>query len=235
MTELLSTKEVAEFLKVNEKMIYSLISEKALPATKLTGKWCFPKHLVEQWIEANTINYPQAAAKLPPYHGLLIITGSNDPLLEKTISLFNTQYTDHAAVFGNMGSMGGLRALKRGICHMASSHLLQEDDEDYNFEFANQELEMIPAVVNFCRREQGILVAKGNPKNISSVNDLGQPGITIVNRPLGTGTRLLFDRELKKAGLNGERIKGYHNDLSRHTDLGLEILLGIRVWALGFI
>ena len=107
---------------------------------------------------------------------------------------------------------------------MASSHLLQEDEEEYNFEFANQELEMIPAVVNFCKREQGLLVAKGNPKNISSVNDLGQPGITIVNRPLGTGTRLLFDRELKKAGLNGERIEGYRNDLSRHTDLGLEIL-----------
>ena len=54
MTILLSTKEVAEFLNVNEKMVYTLVSEKNLPASKVTGKWLFPKHLVEQWIETNT-------------------------------------------------------------------------------------------------------------------------------------------------------------------------------------
>jgi len=59
MKTLLSTKEVAQFLDVNEKMIYSLVSEKGLPATKVKGKWLFPKHLVEQWIEVNTINYPR--------------------------------------------------------------------------------------------------------------------------------------------------------------------------------
>jgi len=57
MDELFSTKEVARFLNINEKMVYALVSEKGLPATKVTGKWLFPKHLVEQWIEAKTINY----------------------------------------------------------------------------------------------------------------------------------------------------------------------------------
>ena len=74
MKKLLSTKEVAQFLDVNEKMVYSLVAEKGLPATKITGKWLFPRHLVEQWIEANTINYPKPSTSLPPYHGLLIIT-----------------------------------------------------------------------------------------------------------------------------------------------------------------
>jgi excisionase family DNA binding protein len=87
MNPLLSTKEVSQLLNVNEKMVYMLVSEKGLPATKITGKWLFPRHLVEQWIETNTINYPESATHLPPYQGLLIITGSNDPLLEKTISL----------------------------------------------------------------------------------------------------------------------------------------------------
>jgi len=226
MQKLLSTKEVAEFINVNEKMVYSLVSEKGLPATKITGKWLFPKHLVEQWVEANTINYPDNVDRLPPYDGLLIITGSNDPLLDRAIAIFNSQNSDQLAVFGNLGSMGGLKALRQGLCHIASSHLLQDDESEYNFDFAFKELDDMPAVVNFCRREQGILVPKGNPKNIATVADLGRPGIKIVNRSLSTGTRLLLDKELEKIGINGEKIEGYATEASRHLDVGLEILSG---------
>ncbi|MGD9289570.1 MAG: helix-turn-helix transcriptional regulator [Desulfobacterales bacterium] len=226
MKKLLSTKEVAHFLNVNEKMVYSLVSEKGMPATKITGKWLFPKHLVEQWVEANTINYPDNGVPLPPYDGLLIITGSNDPLLDRTISLFNGHYPEQLAVFGNLGSMGGLSALRNNLCHIASSHLLQEDESEYNFDFAFKELDQMPAIVNFCRREQGILVGKGNPKKISSIADLAQAGITMVNRSLSTGTRLLLDKELKKANIKGEKIKGYTHEVSRHLDVGLEVLAG---------
>lgn len=223
---MLNTKQVAEFLDINEKMVYSLINEKGLPATKVTGKWLFPRHLVEQWLEGQTINYPRSENPLPPYHGLLIISGSNDILLDRTISLFNKQYPDHAAVFGNMGSLGGLRALKRNLCHVASSHLLQEDEKEYNFDFANEELGQVPAIVNFCRREQGILIEKKNPKGISSIKDLAKEGVKIVNRSVGTGTRLLLDGELKKAGIDVKRIEGYDNELQRHLDVGLEVLSG---------
>ena len=207
-------------------MVYSLVSEKGLPATKITGKWLFPKHLVEQWVEANTINFPDNGVPFPPYDGLLIITGSNDPLLDRAISLFNSHYPDQVAVFGNLGSMGGLSALRKNLCHIASSHLLQENESEYNFDFAFKELDQMPAVVNFCRREQGILVQKNNPKKISSVADLAKAGIKIVNRSLSTGTRLLLDRELKKAGLSGEKIEGYANEVFRHLDVGLEVLSG---------
>ncbi len=226
MKNLFSTKEVAEFLGVNEKMVYTLVSEKGLPATKVTGKWLFPKHLVAQWIETNIINYPEAITHLPPYHGLLILTGSNDPLLDRTISLYNSHHPEHVAVFGNMGSMGGLRALRQNLCHIATSHLLQNNEEEYNFDFAVKELDKMPAVVNFCRREQGLLVPKGNPEKIKSVVDISRHGLKIVNRPLGTGTRLLFDRELKKAGIKGGKIAGYHHELSRHLDVGIEVLSG---------
>jgi len=226
MKRLMSTREVAKFLDVNEKMVYSLVSEKGLPATKVTGKWLFPRHLVDQWIEAHTINYPESAVHLPSYQGLLVITGSNDPLLDKAISVFNILHADHVAVFGNLGSMGGLQALRRGLCHIATSHLLQDNEDEYNFDFAVKELDKMPAVVNFCRREQGLLVQKGNPRKISSVADFGQSGITIVNRALGTGTRLLLDRELKKAGIKGEQVTGYTTEVQRHLDVGLEILSG---------
>lgn len=226
MAQLLSTKEIAQKLGVNEKMVYTLISEKSLPATKITGKWLFPLHLVEEWIETHTINYPKPSRQLPPYQGLLIMAGSNDPLLEKTIALFNRRYAEHVAVFGNLGSMGGLRALRRSLCHIASCHLLQENESEYNFDFAGRELDQMPAVVNFCRREQGVLIPEGNPKNISGIGDFARSDVRIVNRQVGTGTRLLIDREIKKMGLKPEQIKGYQHEVPRHLDVGLEILSG---------
>ncbi|MBN1627150.1 MAG: helix-turn-helix transcriptional regulator [Deltaproteobacteria bacterium] len=223
---LMNTKQVAEFLDINEKMVYSLINEKGLPATKITGKWLFPKHLVEQWLENSTINFPRYPNPLPPYHGLLIISGSNDILLDRTLSLYNKVHSGHCAVFGNMGSLAGLRALKDNLCHIASSHLLQEDESEYNFDFARDELGQVPAVINFCRREQGILTLHGNPRRIKGVKDLARKDIRIVNRPLGTGTRLLLDGELKKEGIKGKEINGYERELERHIDVGLDILCG---------
>lgn len=222
----LSTKEVANYLNVNEKMVYSLVSEKGLPASKVTGKWIFPQHLVDQWIEVNTINSPAPPSHLTPYEGLLIIAGSNDLLLEQVIGLFNARNSHHVAVFGNLGSMGGIRALKQNLCHMATSHLLQEDEKEYNFDFATQLLDRQPVVVNFCRRRQGLVVAKGNPKGIRMVADLAQPGIRIVNRKLGTGTRLLFDRKIKSADIDVKKLNGYDTEVQRHMDVGLAVLGG---------
>jgi excisionase family DNA binding protein len=224
MGELYTTKEIAKFLNINEKMVYSLISEKGLPATKVTGKWLFPIHLVRQWVEAGTENYPQSA-QLPPYHGLVLIAGSNDLLLDKLIATFNIKHEHHMAMFGMAGSLGGLNALKQNLCHIASSHLIGDNNE-YNFPFLKDDMHHPPAVVNFCRREQGIVLQKGNPKNIRTITDLGKQGIHIVNRQLGTGTRKLFDKLLEEHDIQGENLQGYDTLLSRHMDVGLEILNG---------
>jgi excisionase family DNA binding protein len=69
MNPLLSTKEVARLLNVNEKMVYTLVAEKGLPASKVTGKWLFPRHLVEQWVETQTINYPDTGSLQPTNSG----------------------------------------------------------------------------------------------------------------------------------------------------------------------
>ncbi|MCP4745126.1 MAG: helix-turn-helix transcriptional regulator [Desulfobacteraceae bacterium] len=224
MSKLLSTKEVANYLNVNEKMVYALIAEKKLPASKVTGKWLFPSHLVDQWIETNTINFPERPSKLPPFDGLLVIAGSNDPLLDQAIELFNSIYPENMAVFGNLGSMGGIGALRQKMCHIATSHLLQNNSSEYNFEYARQMLNAEPVLVNFCNRQQGLIVAKKNPHRIKDVKDLAQPGLRIVNRKLGAGTRQLFDQELKTADLKGSQLNGYHHEVSRHIDIGLTIL-----------
>ncbi len=222
----LSTKEVAQFLDVNEKMVYTLVSEKGLPATKVTGKWLFPRHLVQQWVESHLPTSARAFS-VPASRDVLVLVGSHDILLDRVLALFNRRYPDHLAVFGNVGSLGGVKALSQDLCDVASSHLLQTDEEDYNFEFLLQEVGAeVAAVVNFCRREQGLLLAKGNPKNIQSIADLGRPGIRIANRPVGTGTRLLFDRELHKAELDGPKLDGYQREFSSHSDVAVEVMSG---------
>ena len=226
MKRLLSTKEVAEFLNIHEKMVYVLVSEKGMPATKIAGKWLFPQYLIEQWVENNTINFPDNLKPLTSNQRLIVLAGSNDILLDRVMTLFNRTYSGHLAVFGNIGSLGGVQALRNNLCHIASSHLMQDDETDYNFEFAAQEFSTMPVVVNFCRRLQGLIYRKNNPLEILSVADLGRPNLRLVNRSLGTGTRLLLDKELQKAGIRADKILGYNFEVSRHMDVGLEILAG---------
>ena len=231
MKKFFSTKEAAEFLGVNEKMIYSLISDKGLPATKITGKWLFPKHLVEQWLENATINYPKSFPGKSVDDAVIIFAGSNDILLEKALNLFNDTYHENLAVFANLGSMGGIKALGENLCHIAASHLVQDDDEDYNFEFISELLKNapvteLPAVLNFSLREQGIIVAKDNPKKIGSIVDFREKNVTIVNRDPKTGTRHLLDRELAKADIDPNDVRGYNHVVSKHMEVGLEILKG---------
>ena len=226
MTVLMSTKEVAAFLHINEKKVYTLIEMNGLPATKVTGKWLFPKHLVEQWLENHTINYPERQSFLLKTPSLFVVAGSNDILLDRYLQLFMKTDTQYTAVFGNLGSLGGIRALKRGLCHVATSHLYQEDSQDFNFAFAATEMDELPAVINFCHREQGLLVARNNPHQIREVGDIGAKDLRIVNRQPGTGTRLWFEQALKKAGITPSSVKGFDQEAQRHLDVGIEVLSG---------
>ncbi len=226
MHKLLSTKEVARLLGINEKLVYSLITEKGLPATKITGKWVFPEHLVEQWIDSKTINYPNSAGNIIFPDNLLVISGSTDILLDRTLDLYMQHHPGHNIAFGNLGSFGGLAALRRGLCQIATSHLPQENGSEFNFSYTEELLEKAPAVVNFCRREQGFLVAKDNPNNISTLKDVVEKGLVIVNRHAGTSTRLLQDRQLAHHNIDPEQVVGYEREVAGHLEVGLEILAG---------
>ena len=219
----LNTKEVARLLHVNEKVVYSLVSNKGLPATKVTGKWLFPRNLVEEWLDLYIVNLP-VSGNLSLESGRLFLAGSDDLLIQRALALYNSQSPESVGFFANIGSMGGLKALRQGTCHIAACHLLQDDNKEYNFQFADTELDRSPVFINFSKRQQGLLVAKGNPKEIFSVTDLAREDVKIVNRPLNTGTRLLLDYEISRSEISSTGISGYQEEVSRHIDAGFAVL-----------
>jgi putative molybdopterin biosynthesis protein len=221
----LTTKEVAGFLNVNEKMIYSLVNDKGLPATKITGKWLFPRRLVEEWLESHVLNYQRTGIDRYSNDGILLVAGSDDLLLQRVFSLYYKKGMG-TVFFANLGSMGGLKNLRMGLCHIGTCHLLQDDNSEYNFDFAKEEMDRAPVFVNFSKREQGILLQKGNPKGIHCIADLAKKGVRIVNRQVGTGTRLLLDYEIARSDISSNLIDGYQREVSRHMDAGLEVLSG---------
>ncbi|MEW5803596.1 MAG: helix-turn-helix transcriptional regulator [bacterium] len=224
--ELLNTRELAEYLDINEKKIYSLILEKGLPSTKVTGKWLFPKRLVDVWIDNNIQNYPWMQGKLKSFSESLIIAGSNDLLLPHILSSFQEEHEDILPLYSSIGSMGGINAVKRGWCHIGASHILQKENEEYNLACVKDMLGDEFTMINFAYRNQGLVLAAHNPKDIKGIKDMARPNITIVNRPIGTGTRFLLDYELEKNAIDSKNIKGYNQTCLTHLDVGIEILSG---------
>jgi len=229
MDKMLSTREVAQYLGVNEKMIYAMITEKGLPASKVSGKWLFPLKLVDEWVLSKTVNLPvgaKAAARETVREDVLVAAGSNDLLLDRVLALFMAENPGMLAAFANLGSQGGIRALARGQCQMAASHLAQDNGEEFNFAFCREELTELPVAVNLSRRQQGIMLPAGNPDRVKSVADLGRKRLRVVNRAPGTGTRLLFEREIRKAGFSPENLAGWDTIVPRHLDAGLAVVAG---------
>ena len=127
---------------------------------------------------------------------------------------------DRRLASANVGSLGGLVALKRGQAHLAGSHLLDPKTGEFNISYIRQYLPDVPVVVvAFVGREQGLLVLRGNPKGFRSLDDLARPEVTFVNRQRGAGTRVLLDYHLGILGVSQEDILGY--DQEEYTHLGV--------------
>jgi excisionase family DNA binding protein len=119
----LDTREIATYLGINEKQVYTLIHDRGLPATKITGKWLFPRHLVDRWVEAHVTSVPLPVPFLEGAKGVLLIAGSDDPLLDQLISLYQKRYPEIIVLRSRAGSSEGMLALRRGLCHIACVHL----------------------------------------------------------------------------------------------------------------
>jgi putative molybdopterin biosynthesis protein len=157
----------------------------------------------------------------------ILCTGSHDlaiGVIEDQVKKHNPELKIAAT---NVGSVGGLLALQRGETHMAGTHLLDPETGVYNIPDIKRTIPKLPVVlVHLAQREQGIVVAPGNPKAIGGLHDLTS-GIRFVNRQAGSGTRMLLDFELKRLGINPNSIDGYEREEFTHMAVGVAIASGL--------
>ncbi len=151
--------------------------------------------------------------------------GSHDLTLD-LLSQFLAQ-EDRRFVSANIGSQGGLVALRRGEAHLAGSHLFDPQTGEFNILYIREYMPDIPVkVVALVRREQGLLVRRGNPKGIKSLGDLSRSTVRFVNRQRGAGTRVLLDYHLKLMGISSEMIQGYNQEEYTHLGIAAAIASG---------
>lgn len=157
----------------------------------------------------------------------LVAVGSHDNSLDILADQLKAEKSNLTLSSSHVGSMGGLMAIKKGVCHMAGSHLLDTEDGSYNIRYLKKYLpEMDVRLVNLVFRDQGFIVPKGNPKHIQGIEDIIRKDIRFINRQSGSGTRILLDYRLKQAGIDAGMIHGYEIEEFTHMSVAVAVLSG---------
>ena len=177
----------------------------------------------------------------------IVATGSHDLILDLLASRLSESPGNPTVSSANVGSIGGLLAIRRGETHVAGSHLLDEETGEYNLSYIDR---YIPnkqiTLVHLAARTQGLMTHPHNPMRITSLADLARDGVRFVNRQRSSGTRVLLDFKLREMGVPAESIVGYDREEYTHlavaaavqggrADVGLGILPAARVMGLEFV
>ena len=177
----------------------------------------------------------------------IVATGSHDLVLDLAASALRERDPRVTLASSNVGSLGGLTALRDGLCHVAGSHLLDPQTGEYTLPYLEK---LFPgrevAVVRLVHRDQGLIVPPGNPTGTTGVEDVASRGLRYVNRQRGAGTRMLLDHELARHGIEPDSIDGYRREEHTHlavaaavaagrADCGLGVLAAARAFGLDFV
>jgi putative molybdopterin biosynthesis protein len=181
---------------------------------------------------------------------VLVVVGSHDNTVDLLADALMDPANPEAApvrlASTHVGSMGGIRAIAAGSCHMAGSHLFDPETKDYNFPFVNKYAPDADVVlVNLAIRHQGFIVPQGNPKKVHGIEDLAREDVRFINRQRGAGTRVLLDHHLKQAGIRPSGVNGYDKEEYTHmavavnvatgtVDCGLGVMAAAKALGLGF-
>ena len=232
---LMTTGEVADYLRVKERTIYEMVARQTIPFSRATGKLLFPRRLVDAWLEAQTELPAAGIAPAPP-----IYAGSNDPLLEWALR----QSGSGLAVLAR-GSVQGLEDLAAGRAVLAGFHLLDPETGEWNRAAARSHLPGGSHVlIHWARRTQGLITGAGNPLGISGLRDAARRGLRFGTRAGGAGSTRLFELLLAREGLSLADLVTVDRPAETHADLATLIEtgeadcgLGLRAVAghLGFI
>lgn len=194
--DLLTTAEAASYLRLKERKIYELVADGAIPCTKVTGKWLFPRHELDRWL-TDSLTRPDGVPAAPP---MPIIGGSHDPLLDWALRESGSKLATLPE-----GSEAGLDRFARREIMGAAIHLHSLDDpaRDSNIDAVRGSGQLADAVlVAFCRREQGLLLPQGNPRDLGSLKDARDKKARVAVRPRGAGAQLLFLALIRRDNLD---------------------------------
>ena len=234
--------------RVGERMVATPIQRGAGVITSLVradGLLTVPR--LSEGVEAGSKVEVELLRPVEEIERKIVATGSHDLTLDLLASLLRRNDPGLTLGSSNVGSLGGLMALRRGEAHLAGSHLLDEETGEYNVPFVRRYLEGREIViVRLVGRTQGLMVPSGNPLGIASLEDLFRDGVSFVNRQRGSGTRVLLDYKLKRLGPEPHRIAGYEREEYTHlgvaaavaagrADTGLGILSAARAMGLDFV
>jgi putative molybdopterin biosynthesis protein len=178
----------------------------------------------------------------------IVAVGSHDLVLDLAASELRTADPGVTLASSNVGSLGGLVALRDGLCHLAGSHLLDPETGEYTLPYVDRVLgdDRVIAVVRLVHRDQGLIVAPGNPLGMRRIDDVARPGVRYVNRQRGAGTRVLLDHELRRCGIAPDAVSGYAREEHTHlavaaavaagrADAGMGIMAAARAFGLDFV
>jgi putative molybdopterin biosynthesis protein len=177
----------------------------------------------------------------------IVAIGSHDLVLDLAASALRADDPMVTLASSNVGSLGGLVALRDGLCHLAGSHLLDPATGEYTLPYVDRILPGAGAsVVRLVHRDQGLIVAAGNPLGLTGIDDLTRAGVRYVNRQRGAGTRVLLDHELRQRGISPDAVGGYAREEPTHLavaaaiaagrgDAGLGIMAAARAFGLDFV
>ncbi|MFP7297347.1 substrate-binding domain-containing protein [Neobacillus niacini] len=227
--------EVAQLFQISKHTVYELIKRGELQAFKVGNKMRIEHTEIERYKESTKAPAKKTPVEQAAIHNSLPLrlSGSHDFLVEHFVkqTSIDLQLQIQPTY---IGSLEGLMMLYRGQSDIAAIHLLDPASEEYNLPFIHQLFvyESI-AVIRFVSREQGFIVAKGNPKGIESFNDLTRKDVQFVNRQKGAGTRFLLDSLLSRNGINPSQINGYKNEEWNHLSTASYISRGMADVAFG--
>ncbi|MBW2182176.1 MAG: molybdopterin biosynthesis protein, partial [Deltaproteobacteria bacterium] len=222
---------VEEFLRVKLGKVDDRIVAIPMPRgagcittiTEADGIIRIPNH-----VEGLNENQPVTAELLRPLssiHNTMIMVGSHDNTIDVLADQIRAKQPGITLSSSHVGSLGGLMAIKRGMCHLVGSHLLDTDDGSYNISYIKKYLPEIPVkLVHLVLRDQGLIVRSGNPQHINRIEDLIRDDIAFINRQAGSGTRILLDHKLKTLGIDPSSIQGYENEEFTHMSVAVAVL-----------
>lgn len=214
---MLTTSEAADYLRIGERKLYDLIAEERIPCSKVAGKWLFPRHELDRWVMSGLVRPAGMTQTEPPP----IVGGSQDDLLEWAL-----RQSGSGLAFLTEGTEAGVTRLLRGEVSAAAIHFHSRDPDPNVAAIATRPRLYDAVLVGFARREQGLLLAPGNPKSLHNLTDVLATGARIAVRQHGAGADMLLTQLLADSGAKQDDINRLEPPCLTGPDLAAAVRIG---------